>query len=131
MGKLVGAVSRASTITREVLDFASPHGFPLEATEVVALVRTLAPDMTQLLAPAVTLRIELPSAPVYAMTDQAQLERLLMNLTLNARDVTPPGGSVALIVQVVDERVICRVVDGGPGVPMHLREQIFEPFYTT
>ena len=131
MGKLVGAVSRASTITREVLDFASPHGFPLEATEMVALVRTLAPDMTQLLAPAVTLRIELPSAPVYAMTDQAQLERLLMNLTLNARDVTPPGGSVALIVQVVDERVICRVVDGGPGVPMHLREQIFEPFYTT
>jgi len=131
MGKLVGAVTRASTITREVLDFASPHGLPLEATDVVVLVRRLAPDMSQLLAPAVTLRISLPSAPVYAMTDKAQLERLLMNLALNARDVTPPGGSVALTVQGVDGRVICRVVDGGPGVPVHLREQIFEPFYTT
>ncbi len=131
MGKLVGAVTRASTITREVLDFASPHGLPLEATDVVVLVRRLAPDMSQLLAPAVTLRISLPSAPVYAMTDKAQLERLLMNLALNARDVTPPGGSVALTVQGVDGRVIFRVVDGGPGVPVHLREQIFEPFYTT
>jgi CheY-like chemotaxis protein len=79
----------------------------------------------------VTLRVDLPSSPVYAMADRAQLERLLMNLTLNARDVTPPGGSVVLTVQAVDQRVVCRVVDRGPGVPVALREQIFEPFFTT
>ena len=129
--QLANAVTRASSITREVLDFASPHALPLEATDVAALARDLTPDLTQLLAPAVSLRVELPSTPVYAMTDSAQLERLLMNLTLNARDVTPPGGSVTLIVRGVDQRVVCRVIDGGPGVPVALREQIFEPFFTT
>ena len=129
--QLASAVSRASSITREVLDFASPHGFPLDATDIGALTRALTPDLTQLLAPAVTLRVELPSSPVYAMADRAQLERLLMNLTLNARDVTPLGGSVVLTVQAVDQRVVCRVADRGPGVPAALREQIFEPFFTT
>ncbi len=131
MGQLSSAVSRASSITREVLDFASPHGFPLQATDVVALVGAFTPDLTQLLAPAVPLRVELPSSPLYAMTDRAQLERLLMNLTINARDVTPPGGSVTLIVQAVDNHVVCRVIDGGPGVPVELRDRIFEPFFTT
>jgi len=129
--QLTSAVSRASTITREVLDFASPHGFPLEATDIAALTEALTPDLTQLLAPAVTMRVDLPSCPVYAMTDRAQIERLLMNLVINARDVTPPGGSVALTVQAVDQHVVCRIIDGGPGVPVALREQIFEPFFTT
>lgn len=129
--QLSGAIARATSITREVLDFASPHGFPLEATDVVALVRAFTPDLTQLLAPAVALRVDLPSSPLYAMADRAQLERLLMNLTINARDVTPPGGAVALTVQLVGEQVVCRVVDGGPGVPAELRDQIFEPFFTT
>ena len=131
MRQLASAVSRATSITREVLDFASPHGFPLQPTDVVALVRAFTSDLTQLFPPAVTLRVELPSSPLYAMTDRAQLERLLMNLTINARDVTPPGGSVALTVQAVDDHVVCRVIDGGPGVPVALREQIFEPFFTT
>ena len=129
--QLSGAISRATSITREVLDFASPHGFPLHATDIVALVRAFTLDLTQLLAPAVALRVDLPSSPLYAMADRAQLERLLMNLTINARDVTPPGGSVVLAVQVVDDQVVCRVVDGGPGVPAELRDQIFEPFFTT
>jgi len=129
--QLSGAIARATSITREVLDFASPHGFPLEATDIVALVRAFTPDLTQLLAPAVALRVDLPSSPLYAMADRAQLERLLMNLTINARDVTPPGGAVALTVQLMDEQVVCRVIDGGPGVPAELRDQIFEPFFTT
>jgi two-component system cell cycle sensor histidine kinase/response regulator CckA len=131
MEQLASAVSRAASITREVLEFASPHGFPLEATDIAALAEALTPDMTQLLAPAVTLRVDLPSSPVYAMADRAQIERLLMNLAINARDVTPPGGSVALTVHAVDQHVVCRVIDGGPGVPVALREQICEPFFTT
>ena len=129
--QLASAVSRASAMTREVLDFASPHAFPLEATDIAALAEAFTPDLTQLLAPAVTLRVDRPSSPVYAMADRSQIERLLMNLAVNARDVTPPGGAVALTVQAVDQHVVCRVIDRGPGVPVALREQIFEPFFTT
>jgi len=79
----------------------------------------------------VTLRFERPASPVYALADRAQIERLLMNLAINARDVTPAGGSVTLTVEAVDQHVVCRVRDRGPGVPVELREQIFEPFFTT
>ena len=129
--QLARAVSRASSMTREVLDFASPHGFPLGATDVAALAEQLTPDLTQLLAPAVAFRVERPSLPVYTMMDRSQIERLLMNLAINARDVTPPGGAVVLSVEAVDQHVVCRVIDRGPGVPDTLREQIFEPFFTT
>jgi len=129
--QLATAVSRASSMTREVLDFASPHGFPLEATDIAALVGGLASDLTQLLAPTVTLRVERPASPVYAMADRSQIERLVINLAINARDVTPRGGSVTLTVHAMDAYVVCRVIDGGPGVPVALREQIFEPFFTT
>jgi signal transduction histidine kinase/CheY-like chemotaxis protein len=129
--QLASAVSRASSITREVLDFASPQGFRMEATDLAALAEALTPDLTQLLAPAVTLRVERPASPVYAMADRSQIERLLMNLAINARDVTPRGRSVVLTVQAADQHVVCRVIDDGPGVPVALREQIFEPFFTT
>ena len=129
--QLASAVSRASSMTREVLDFASPHGFALEATDIAALVGGLVSDLTQLLAPAVTLRVERPASPVYAMADRSQIERLVINLAINARDVTPLGGSVTLTVEAMDAHVVCRVIDGGPGVPVALREQIFEPFFTT
>jgi signal transduction histidine kinase/ActR/RegA family two-component response regulator len=129
--QLTSAVVRASSITREVLDFASPHGFSMDATDIAALAEALTPDLTQLLAPAVTLRVERPASPVYAMADRSQIERLLMNLAINARDVTPRGRSVVLTVQSAGQHVVCRVIDGGPGVPVALREQIFEPFFTT
>jgi len=129
---LVKAIARASNVTREVLDFATPRPIIMQPINVAAFVRELSPSLRQLLAPRVAMALDTPTAlDCIAAGDRAQLERLLLNLATNARDVTPDGGIVRVSVECVDDRVLCRITDGGPGVPPSIRDRIFEPFFTT
>jgi signal transduction histidine kinase/ActR/RegA family two-component response regulator len=129
---LVQAVGRASNVTREVLDFAAPRPITTVATDIAAFVRHLSPSFRQLLAPRAALAMDVPDDPhCVAAIDRAQLERLLLNLVTNARDVTPEGAVVRVDVSCDLEFVSVRITDRGPGVPATLREQIFEPFFTT
>ena len=59
------------------------------------------------------------------------LRQVILNLLLNAIEVTPSGGTVALRASAADGFVEFSVADGGPGVPLELRETVFEPFYST
>ena len=56
---------------------------------------------------------------------------MLLNLLLNAIDVTFPGGRVVLSAKCVGDSVELIVSDEGPGVPSELRSEIFEPFFST
>jgi len=130
---LNSAVSRASRVTREVLDFASPRPIALQPTDLAAFLRELLPSLRTLVSPRNTLVLDTEDVGTagLASVDRAQLERLIMNLVTNARDVTPPGGQIRLELSADEERVQCRVFDSGPGVALELRERIFEPFFTT
>ncbi|MFQ5680408.1 MAG: ATP-binding protein [Gemmatimonadota bacterium] len=61
------------------------------------------------------------------------LETVVMNLVLNAIEVTPAGGKVTVEAETADadRAVRLRVIDHGPGIPRPLRQRIFEPFFTT
>ncbi len=59
------------------------------------------------------------------------LRQLLLNLTLNAIEVTPAGGTVVLEARMTGAGVELAVTDAGPGVPDALRERVFEPFFST
>jgi two-component system NtrC family sensor kinase len=59
------------------------------------------------------------------------LRQVVLNLVLNALDVTPGGGSVRLCLEPVGEAAELRVEDEGPGVPEALRERVFEPFFSS
>lgn len=129
--QLMRAVERASLVTRDVLDFAAPRAIGSVLVDMVIVLQELLPNLEQLIAAPTRLRIEVPDAPCLVMADSAQLERLLLNLVINARDVTPVGGTIAIVLRRADRRILCSVVDGGPGVPPELRDRIFEPFFTT
>lgn len=59
------------------------------------------------------------------------LRQVLLNLTLNALDVTPDGGRVYLHASADDRSIAIDVRDEGPGVPAELRERLFEPFFSS
>jgi signal transduction histidine kinase len=59
------------------------------------------------------------------------LRQVMLNLLLNAIEVTPSGGTIALRASAADGFVDIRVADEGPGIPAELREAVFEPFYST
>jgi two-component system sensor histidine kinase KdpD len=120
---------RLSRLVENLLDVsrleagaAEPHREPVELAEVLeAARRSIGPASDQ-----VRLALDDDLPPVSA--DPAQLERAFANLLENG--VLHGGGEQVLVrSRLVGPRLVVRVVDRGPGIPVGEREQIFEPFY--
>jgi two-component system cell cycle sensor histidine kinase/response regulator CckA len=140
------ASDRATTLTRQLLAFSRKQLLELKVVDLNAIVA----DMERLLRPLIGEDVELITrlAPDAGFTraDAGQLEQVLMNLVVNAKDAMPGGGKLAIETQnvVVDEShrrgqnfirpgnyVMLSVSDTGMGMDKETQSRIFEPFFTT
>ena len=96
----------------------------LRLTDVGALVRSIAEDSELLHGRTVLIQV----ASVVVPVDTAKVERIVENLLGNTAKHTPPDATVWIRVERAEGGVLLCVEDDGPGVPLDLREQIFEPF---
>jgi two-component system sensor histidine kinase HydH len=71
---------------------------------------------------------EIPEASPTIVTYVQELRQVLLNLTLNAIQVSPEGGRIVLSTTYTDQELSFHVSDQGPGVPSNMQEKIFEPF---
>jgi signal transduction histidine kinase len=132
LGLIVGETDRLSQSVTQLLSFArkeSPAGQPLYVDElvrsVVDLFRASAREQGIVLDLEVKVDAELAGKLVSALRDA------LSNLLLNALQATPAGGRVELMAAQSDGELVISVQDSGSGVPLDLRERIWEPFFTT
>jgi signal transduction histidine kinase len=132
LGLIVGETDRLSQSVTQLLSFArkeSPAGQPLSVDElvrsVVDLFRASAREQGIVLDLQVKVEAELAGKSVSALRDA------LSNLLLNALQATPAGGRVELMAAQSDGELVISVQDSGTGVPVDLRERIWEPFFTT
>jgi len=132
LGLIVGETDRLSQSVTQLLSFArreSPAGQPLNVDElvrsVVDLFRASAREQGIVLDLQVKVDAELAGKLVSALRDA------LSNLLLNALQATPAGGRVELMAAQSDGELVISVQDSGSGVPVDLRERIWEPFFTT
>jgi signal transduction histidine kinase len=133
--QIADAAQRAATITRGMLGLSRPgsganHREPIDmarlADEVMRLVRK------DLARHRVKLEVKTVGQP-YARVNPAQIQQVLLNLVINARQAMPDGGTIRLVVALdpSGRRAELSVSDTGIGIaPQHLR-RIFEPFYST
>jgi PAS domain S-box-containing protein len=139
------AADRATTLTRQLLAFSRKQLLELKVVDV----NTIVEDMERLLRPLIGENIELITrlAPEAGHTraDAGQLEQVLMNLVVNAKDAMPKGGRLTIQTQSVsaDEGrpgptfipsgnyVLLSVSDTGIGMDKETQSRIFEPFFTT
>ena len=135
------AAERAAALTRQLLLFSRGEAAATESIELGGLLT----DLDRLLCRAVGEEVELEVyvdpdlLPLEA--DRSQLEQILVNLAVNARDAMPRGGRLTIrAVNVVSRddagvaggaRVLITVSDTGTGMSAEVRERAFEPFYTT
>jgi two-component system cell cycle sensor histidine kinase/response regulator CckA len=138
--------NRAASLVGQLLAFSRKQNL---SPEVIDLRDTLA-DLTHLLNRLVGERIKLildhDPGLFRIRVDKRQLEQVIMNLVVNARDAMPGGGeirvetnNIVLDAQVERDRavlkagryVLVRVIDEGHGIAEEKRNKIFEPFYTT
>ena len=131
---------RARDLTAQLLAFARQQRIELETLEVGALVRKVERLLQRLVGPTVDLSIETPEPGglgLYVRADAAQLEQVLVNLVINARDAMTEGGRVNVRVSLAEadprpgEWVALEVEDQGHGIDSAHLPHVFDPFFTT
>jgi CheY-like chemotaxis protein/anti-sigma regulatory factor (Ser/Thr protein kinase) len=102
---------------------------PVALNDVIEAMREL---LTRTLT-GIDIAFELDaSARGTVIGDASQLEQVVINLVVNARDaVKEAGGHVIVRTRSTNDRVLLEVLDDGPGIPIELRDRVFEPYFTT
>ena len=127
------AAERAAQITRQLLAFSRRQVLRPIALELHEVLEESARLLAQALGPERSLVIETPARPAVAFADRGQLEQVLLNLALNARDAMPGAGTLTLrILQAPPSGFVgFAVTDDGAGMDAATRARVFEPFFTT
>ncbi len=140
------AADRATTLTRQLLAFSRKQLLELKVVDVNAIVA----DMERLLRPLIGENVELVAKLAadagYTRADAGQLEQVLMNLVVNAKDAMLSGGTLTIQTEniLLDDNsrrgqnfirpgtyVMLSVSDTGMGMDKETQSRIFEPFFTT
>ena len=133
---VMGAAERAARLVRQLLAFSRKQVLEPQVVDLNALVAETARMLRPLLGEDVRIVTRLDPALGRARVDPAQVDQVLMNLAVNARDAMPAGGTLALETSNLDEKgtgsyVALTVRDSGHGMDDATRAQVFEPFFTT
>jgi len=140
------AGERATLLTRQLLAFSRQQLLELRVLDLRQVVEEAGKLLLRLLGEDIELRL-LTSRPAgNVLADASQLEQIIMNLAVNARDAMPRGGKLTIEVGNVEldasfaashgsvvpgPYVMLAVSDTGTGIDAATRERIFEPFFTT
>jgi PAS domain S-box-containing protein len=147
LNEILHAADRAATLTRQLLAFSRKQEVTAARVNLNELVDNVTRMARRLIGPNVQLQVRPGSTlrPIFA--DPSQLEQMLLNLILNARDALPDGGRVVVRTTNVTIRdgsaeavntglpagryVRLQVSDDGVGMDQATQARIFEPFFTT
>jgi PAS domain S-box-containing protein len=137
------AAARASNLTAQLLGF-SRRGMMEPATlDLNAVVSSLRPMVEGAVGERIEVTLALRASAPWVIVDESQLEQVILNLALNARDAMPDGGSLRMETDDLDAAaawaqgvnggasVVLTVSDDGVGISGDVRERVFEPFFTT
>ena len=130
--QVISASDRATVLTRQLLAFSRKQVMQPTVLDMAAVVEDVAPMLRRLVGEHIWIRIatEGPESP-RVLADRGQLEQVIINLVVNARDAMPVGGNIWVRLGKSPAGVTLAVEDSGTGIPDDVRERIFEPFFTT
>ena len=124
------ATRRAADLTRSLLRFAGGQTPGARSVDLSLVVRRTAWLLERSLDRRITITVD--TAPTaWVSGDETQMEQVVMNLTLNARDAMEGDGEIVLLTYEDGDEVVLEVADTGPGLDEALRERIFEPYFTS
>src|SRR4029079_13563961 len=136
--QVVEASDRAATLTHQLLAFSRKQVLQPTVLDLADVAQGIAPMLQRIIGEHIELRLATSGPLARVRADRGQLEQVLLNLAVNARDAMPEGGLLTIVTSnVPDERapasraVWLVVSDTGIGMTDEIRERIFEPFFTT
>jgi signal transduction histidine kinase/CheY-like chemotaxis protein len=148
--RIRGAAERAAKLTRQLLAFSRAQLLVPEVVDLGRAVSDLARTMIPLLGEDIELLVTVPDGAetlgAYIEAEASQVEQMLMNLAVNARDAMPSGGRIEMVVRTEEVRaerrvttgllqpgdyVVLTVSDTGSGMDPDTLARVFDPFFTT
>ncbi len=140
------AVTRATALTQQLLAFSRRQVLQLKALDLNTVLTEVAKMLDRLIPANIELKI-LPAASLNRVkADPGQMEQVILNLAVNARDAMPQGGTLTIATKNTDlqetlagshtrvppgKYVVLTVRDTGVGIHPDIKARIFEPFFTT
>jgi two-component system, cell cycle sensor histidine kinase and response regulator CckA len=125
------AAERASQLTRQLLAFSRQQVLDPRALDLGEVAAGLLPMLRRLIGEDIEIAmLAAPGLPA-VLADRSQIEQVILNLSVNARDAMPSGGTLTIETRVVDERAALIVTDTGVGMERDVLDHVFEPFFTT
>jgi len=146
LSEAIDAANRGASLTQRLLALSRKQAMNPEPIDVVALLETMRRLLERTLGETIAIEIRKGSPIAHCMADCAQLESVLLNLAINARDAMPEGGRLTIEVSDVapddaraprdpdfpiDRFVVIAIRDTGVGIPEDALERVFEPYFTT
>ena len=139
------AQERAATLARQLLAFGRKQVLQPRRLLLDQVIRDMEPMLRQLIGEHIRLETRLGTADGTLLADFGQLEQVILNLVVNARDAMPAGGSLRLATEEAEvtetgdaggelppgRYLQLSVTDDGVGMPPEVKERLFEPFFTT
>jgi two-component system, cell cycle sensor histidine kinase and response regulator CckA len=137
---------RAASLTRQLLAFSRQQTLAPQPLDLGQLIKRAGRLLKRLIGEHIELALDLPDERVAIEADPTQIEQVLMNLAINARDAMSGGGSLRIVLRrtTVDEEfarthapmapgdyVVLQVTDTGTGMAPETMARAFEPFFTT
>ncbi len=137
-----GAANRGARLIQQLLAFARRQVVQPRRIGVNGLVRDFSALMSRVAAGRMEVALDLAAEDIEVEIDPGQLEQVLMNLAINARDAMPNGGTLTIRTRRVDPSALPAGVPPGPclllalsdtgtGIDPALQPQVFEPFFST
>ena len=144
MQQILDAARRAASFTRQLLAFSRQQVIQPRVVDLNELTRDLSKMLKRAIGDHIMLDAQLYAQPMYVHADRSQLEQVLMNLVVNARDAITGSGTITLRTAPVHispqqprplappgDYHMLQVSDTGHGIPQDVLAHMFEPFYTT
>jgi PAS domain S-box-containing protein len=145
VGEIVKAAERASGLTRQLLAFGRQQVLHAAPLDVNALITDMTGMLGRLIGSKVEVTLALAPGLSTAFADRGQLEQVVMNLVVNARDAMPDGGRVTIETSEIELEnssaheetimngayVMIAITDTGTGMDAETKRRLFEPFFTT
>lgn len=137
---------RARGLTRQLLAFSRKQMLEMSHVEANSVVEGFRSLLSRMIGEDIRLEVTLSAKPLPIIADVGQIEQVLMNLAVNARDAMPSGGKLSITVSQIDFDLTCvkqvadlspgsyvliAVRDSGQGMDKETLMHVFEPFFTT
>lgn len=144
--EILAASERAAALTRQLLAFSRRQILATRIVDINGLMGGMIRMLGRVIGEMTMLVVKLNPSPCAAKVDPGQIEQVIMNLALNARDAMPGGGVITLETEIVNPPgeffdqhpdlprgpLVCiKVGDTGCGMSEEVKTHLFEPFFTT